>query len=163
MTPGERRAKAEELAKLPAGIGWMEDRTLAIVTALEKAEKAGEEKQRAEVGVLRANVKLLATHCDGWAKDHTTLGNKLDAAEARVAELEKEAANVAHFTRHREDVAQAKAEGKREGVEEAARECLRVWHAGIDQTERNGLSHGCIASEVAIRALLAPEPGKEER
>jgi hypothetical protein len=49
MTPGERRAKAEELAKLPAGIGWMEDRTLAIVSALEDAEKAGEEKQRAEV------------------------------------------------------------------------------------------------------------------
>jgi hypothetical protein len=104
---------------------------------------------------------------------------KHQAAEARVKELEKDRDHertdkemfadlflgYAKWARANviEKVAQAKAEGKREGVEEAARECLRVWHAGIDQTERNGLSHGCIASEVAIRALLAPEPGKEER
>jgi hypothetical protein len=145
---------------------------------LNDAFKAGEEKQRAEVERLKvllgAVTNVLDTYIDptkGLPHDRVfLLGQRAEAAEARVVELEKEAANVAHFTRHREDVAQAKAEGKREGVElmrQATVRCALDWGAsdpvvmGIP-ADQFLAKYGAEELTDAIRALLAPEAGKEE-
>lgn len=70
----------------------------------------------------------------------------------------EEIAALVSLLRTREEAAYK--HGQEEMRERAADECSRVWYAAESQTARNIFSHGCVASEVAIRAL--PIKGVEE-
>jgi hypothetical protein len=162
MTPEERRAKAAIwVGPHESGSTFMancktirvayadcdcdhKQRVAAIVSALEKAHEEGKaEGERDGTEKVRAwEASWLAV-----VRKRDDAMTKHQAAEARVKELEKEREHLWPST---ETLAQAKAEGKREGIEAAAKLADRHAACWAEATGR------------MIRALLTPEPGKDE-